>query len=507
MATATTPPTPDSVSPLRTAATFNVRRRRLACAAVLLLAGAAGSAPAQTPTAPQSAPQSAPNPTDARRLAITIYNENLALVEERRQLDLPAGRSRQEFRDVSAAIRPETVSLTAEGVAIVEQNFDYDLLTPDKLMQEAVGQQITVVRTNPGSGTETREVATVLAANGGVVLRIGDRIEVLRDDGVPTRVIFDRVPVNLRARPTLSVTLEADRPGRREVVLSYLSTGLAWRADYVALFDETAGRIDLQGWITLTNQTGTGFADADIQLVAGQLNLLSGQGYNRRGGYYPPPPPPPPGRRAGTETGQGPRVGDYYLYPLPRRTSVEQNQTKQVGFLDARGVTGRRIYYHRSDELQSVEQPRSVDVALEFSNARSAGLGQQLPSGVVRVYQRDSSGDPKFIGENTIAHTPAGSELAIKTGEAFDVTVQPTLVKQERMDAWRTRHTLRYDFRNARDAPVTVQFRQGQTYRSARILQTSQAARQVDARTFGWDVRLPANGATSLTFTIETTSS
>jgi hypothetical protein len=481
--------------------------------AALLLSTAALSSPvleagAQTPA--QVAPQTgAPAASDARRLAITIYNENLALVEERRTLDLPAGRSRQEFRDVSAAIRPETVSLTADGVGIVEQNFDYDLLTPDKLMQEAVGQQITIIRTNPGTGAETRETATVLAANQGVVLRIGDRIEVLRDDGVPTRVIFDRVPVNLRARPTLSVTLQSERAGRREAILSYLTTGLAWRADYVALFDERSGRVDLQGWITLTNQTGTGFADADVQLVAGDLNLISGQpqyggGYNPRRGYYPPPPPPPPGGMAGTETGQGPRVGDYYLYPLPQRTSVEQNQTKQVGFIDARGVSGKRIYYHRSNELSSSPQARSVDVSLEFSNARAAGLGQQLPAGTVRVYQRDSSGDPKFIGENTIGHTPAGSELAIKTGSAFDVTVQSTLTSQERVDDRTTRSTLRYDFRNARSEPVTVEFRQGTPGRILRVTGESQRGTRVDAQTLGWDVRVPANGSSSLTFTVET---
>ena len=146
-------------------------------------------------------------------VAVTIYNNNLALVQDTRQLDIPAGRSRQEFPDVSAQIRPETVTLTGDGVGIVEQNFDFDLLSPQALMQKAVGETITLVRTNPATGAETRERARVLAANGGVVLQIGERIEVLRDDGLPVRVIFDRVPENLRARPTLSVTVaERARP-------------------------------------------------------------------------------------------------------------------------------------------------------------------------------------------------------------------------------------------------------------------------------------------------------
>jgi hypothetical protein len=435
---------------------------------------------------------------------MTIYNGELALLEERRSLDLPAGRSRQEFRDVSAAIRPETVSLSASGVGIVEQNFDFDLLTPDKLMQEAVGQRITVVRTNPGTGAETRETATVLAANQGVVLRIGDRIEVLRDDGVPTRVIFDQVPPNLRARPTLSVTLQADRAGRRDAVLSYLTTGLSWRADYVALYDETTKRLDFQGWITLTNQTGTGFSDADVQVVAGDLNLLSGGGYNRYNRGFVPPPPPSPGGFAGTETGTGPRLGDYYIYPLPQRTSVEQNQTKQVGFVDAQGVAAQRVYYFRPQGFGSSGAPQSVDVGLEFSNARAAGLGRQLPAGIVRVYQRDSSGDPKFIGENSISHTPAGSQLGVRTGEAFDVTVQSTLVRQETLTDRVSQVEMRYDIRNARPEAVTVGLRQGSVGSNTRVLRESQPSTRVDANSIGWNVRVPANGSTVLTFLLET---
>jgi hypothetical protein len=145
-------------------------------------------------------------------VAVTIYNDDLALIQDTRQIALPAQRSRQEFPDVSGQIRPETVTLSGDGIEIVEQNFDFDLLSPAKLMEKAVGQQITLVRTNPATGAETRESATVLAVNGGVVLRIGNRIEVLRDDSLPVRVIFDKVPENLRARPTLSFGDARKRP-------------------------------------------------------------------------------------------------------------------------------------------------------------------------------------------------------------------------------------------------------------------------------------------------------
>jgi hypothetical protein len=210
-----------------------------------------------------------PDATAQGDVALTIYNNDLALVQHVRQLAIAQGQSRVEFPDVSARIQAETLSFAAANTTIIEQNFDYDLLTPTKLMEKAVGQTVTLLRTNPATGTETRERAKVLSTAGGVVIQIGDRIEVLRDDGLPVRVIFDRVPPNLRARPTLSVNLDSSRGGTRPVSLRYLTGGLGWSADYVALYNESAGTIDLQGWVTLTNNTGTSFHRADTVLVAG----------------------------------------------------------------------------------------------------------------------------------------------------------------------------------------------------------------------------------------------
>ncbi len=204
-----------------------------------------------------------------RTLSVTIYAGDLALVTDQREVEVKVGRQRIEFPDVSAQIRPETVSLTAGDISIIEQNFDFDLLTPAKLMEKAVGQEITIVRVNPANGAETREQAQVLATNGGVVLKIGQRIEVLRDDGLPVRVIFDKVPENLRSRPTLSVMVQGARAGTRPAVLSYLTPGLGWKADYVASYDEATGKIDVQGWVTLTNSSGTTYENARTLLVAG----------------------------------------------------------------------------------------------------------------------------------------------------------------------------------------------------------------------------------------------
>lgn len=434
-----------------------------------------------------------------RQVSVTIYNSNLALIEDARPLDLKAGRQKLEFKDVSAAIRPETVSLSAPGVTILEQNFDYDLLTPDKLMEKAVGQQVKIVRTNPGDGKETTEVATVLAANEGVVLKIGDRIEVLRDDGVPTRVIFDKVPETLRARPTLSVSVEAASAGPRQAKLSYLTSGLSWKADYVALFDEARNALDLQGWITLSNTSGTPFENAKTQLVAGDVNQL-----NQNNGYRPPRRGSPGMISAGTESGTGERVADYYIYPLPERTTIASNQNKQVGFLSAQGVAARKVYEVREDWFQSQSEPEKAVVAIQFSNAKLAGLGSQLPAGTMRVYMRDAAGDPKFVGENAIGHTPAGSELSIKTGEAFDVSSQATLVAETKVSKTRSRYEMKYLLRNAKDQPVTVELRQGGLWRDGEVKAESLKSRRIDARTLGWSVPVPANGETTLTFTVET---
>lgn len=449
------------------------------------LAGLAGMAHAQTVSAPKT--------------SITIYNSNIALVEEVRDLDLIAGRQRLEFKDVSAQIRPETVSLSAPGVSIAEQNFDFDLLSPAKMMEKAVGKEVQIVRINPGNGQEVRETATVLSVNDGVVLKIGDRIEILRDDGVPTRVIFDKVPENLRARPTLSVSVDAARAGPRQGTLSYLTTGLGWKADYVAQFDEKAGKLDLQGWITLTNQSGTTFENAEAQLVAGSVNLTSGASAYQQN--YRPQPPRGSMVSAGTEGGA--TGADYLIYPLPQRTTIAQNQTKQVGFLSATGVAASKLYQHRAYSFQSLTDPQNAEVAVNFANSTASGLGAALPAGIMRVYIRDVAGDPKFSGENNVSHTPQGSELSVKIGDAFDVTVQPTLVSSERISDRHSRYVMSYLVRNARAEPIKVRLLQGGLYREFRVSKESLPGRKLDASTNEWTVPVTANGETALTFTVD----
>lgn len=459
-------------------------------------------------------------------VSLTIYNEDLALVQDTRQITLAAGRSKQDFPDVSASIRPETVTLSGSGTSIVEQNFDYDLLSPGKLLDKAVGQTVTVVRTNPATGAETREQAQVLANNGGTIVRIGDRIEVLESYGA--RILFPGLPPNLRARPTLSVTLQAANAGARPVTLNYLTRGMGWKADYVALFDEAAGRMDLQGWITLNNSTGTGFPDARVLLVAGQPgNSDDQQRYGR------PARPRPVRYTPGTESADRERLGDYYVYPLAGRTTVANAQQKQVSFLDVAGASASKGYHFRNGWLGRSDEAQSVDTVLNLSTSRSGGLGDALPAGTVRVYMRDMRGQPQFIGENTIDHTPMGSSLTVKTGEAFDVKVMPTVEKRERITSdewertdryrvtvdgktrevtvetnptyWRT--TMSYKVTNARPSPVTVEVAQsglGGWWPDTRVPSESVKGTQRSRDERVWRVEVPANGETTLSVQFDT---
>ena len=461
-------------------------------------------------------------------VAVTIYNDNLALVQDTRQLNIPAGRSRQEFPDVSGQIRAETVSFDAPDTGIVEQNFDYDLLSPGKLMEKAVGKTVTIVRINPATGLETREQAKILATNGGVVLQIGSRIEVLRDDGLPVRVIFDQVPPNLRARPTLSVTVESSRAGTRPATLTYLTPGMGWRADYVAAYDDAAGKIDVQGWITLTNTTGTNYENAEVVMVAGQPAQSSDQ-------YRYDRPQPSSIRRAGTESGSRGRLGDYYLYPLAQRTTIANAQTKQVSFLDVQGAAASKAYEFRVSWMNSMSEPQSADTVLKFSNSTAGGLGDQLPAGIVRVYIKDSRGAPQFIGENAINHTPMGSDVAIRTGSAFDVKVKAVMTKREKITSeewersyryrivsgadqvrtvevqtqptyWRT--TMVYTLTNARPNPVTVDLVQAglnQGYwPETRAVSETVPGQQISNEDRRYTVTVPANGKTEVTAVFDT---
>jgi hypothetical protein len=322
---------------------------------------------------------------------------------------------------------------------------------------------------------------------------------VLRDDGLPVRVVFDKVPDNLRARPTLSVTLQSTTGGQVPARLSYLTPGLGWKSDYVALFDEKTETMDMQGWVTLTNNTGTTFTNAKTLLVAGLVNQAN---QNRYGGYQQPQYSGGMDM-AGTESASRGKLGDYYLYPLAERTTIANAQTKQVGFLDVSAVPAKKAYQFVNYWMQVVSQPQSVASVLKFSSSAKGGLGDALPAGTVRVYMRDAQGNPQFVGENTIGHTPMGSALSVKTGDAFDVKVATNVVKRERLSSSRWVTSMSYTLTNAGDKAVTVDLAQDGLWGDVRIKEQSREGKRVSADRVEWSVPVPANGSTTVTATFD----
>lgn len=446
---------------------------------------------------------------DQQEVAVTIYNENLALVKDVRKIPLQSGSQALAFRDVSARIRPETAllrSLTAPGaLRVQEQNFDFDLLTPQKMLEKYVGRTVKVVRTNSATGQETIEQATVLSANNGVVLKIGDRIET----GVPGRLVFDDVPANLRDRPTLVMALHNSGPAQQSVELSYLTGGLAWRADYVVELNAADDSLDVSGWVTLTNTSGAAYRNARLQLVAGDVNQVAPEMAMRNRAVLMAAP-----AMAKADVGMAEEtLLEYHLYTLDRPTTIAENQTKQVALLAASGVPARKElllqgadYYYQGANGELGKQLK-VGVFLEFDNKESARLGMPLPKGVVRVYKKDSSGNAQFVGEDRIDHTPRNEKVRLHLGNAFDVTAD-----KKQTDFKRLPNTGKYGFasesayeivlKNAKKEPVTVTV-QEPIPGDWQIVSASQAHTKASSNMASWRVVVPAEGKAVLSYRVQ----
>ena len=433
---------------------------------------------------------------DREAVAVTVYNDDLALVKERRKVDLASGLNRLSLREVAAQMRPETALLRAVGgqpLSLVEQNFDFDLLTPQKLLEKYVGREVTVIRPHPTNDSEKRERATVLAAGQGTVLRFADRIET----GVPGRLAFDSVPANLRDRPTLSVLLEAGG-GKQAVELSYLTSGLSWKADYVANLSTDGKSLDLNGWVTLTNRSGAGFDNTTLQLVAGTVNRVRQPAPQLAYAMAAPAP-----RAKGMEATQE-ALMDYHLYSFERPTSIADNQTKQLALLSASAVPVRREYllagneYYYRDRYAQIGQKLKPAVFLEFEN-KGAQLGKPLPAGIVRVYARDSKGAAQFVGEDRIEHTAKNEKLKLRLGEAFDITAERRQTGYKKIADNVSESAWRIELRNAKDEAVVVRVQEPMPG-DWEMVQESQKHTKESARMASWNVVLPAGGSTVLEY-------
>jgi hypothetical protein len=400
---------------------------------------------------------------DQTDLAITVYNSNLALVRDVRQLNLTPGESRLRFMDIAASINPAAVhfrSMTeSTKLSVLEQNYEYDLLDPNKLLQKFVGREVTLVRPKLSSGTtEYDEVkATLLSLNGSPVWKIGNEVVT----GLSYESIrFPELPENLYERPTLLWTLQNSGARRHKVEASYLASNLSWSADYVLNVgkDETNG--DLDGWVTLVNHSGTAFKNAQLQLVAGDLHRvvpLNGRDDLRmmEGMVKAASAPAPFQQEAFSE---------YHLYSLGRRTSIFDQESKQISLLNASRFPLQKVYvvdgqsyYYRTAAQPGAPVKDPVQVFYKFKNEDKAGLGMPLPAGTVRVYQADSRGGSLFVGEDRIDHTPKDETISLHIGNAFDIVAERKQTDYKRLSDRLYEFEYEITLRNHKDALITVE--------------------------------------------------
>ncbi len=384
-----------------------------------------------------------------------MYNSDLALVRDVRDVTIPAGTFQLKFMDIAASVNPATVhfrSLTSPAaLSVLEQNYEYDLLNPQKLLSKYVGRDLLV---NWGP---TQVKATLLSDNGGPVWRINNQIVT---GFTPSPMSFPELPKNLYDRPTLLWTLENHGPAKQKIETSYLATKLSWSADYVLTVNRDENAADLGGWVTLVNNSGTSFENARLQLVAGEVNRVR-------------PGVAGAAQALVTVTTESPRLekdfeqenfNEYHLYSLSRPTSVLNAETKQVSLLDASAVPVTKIYevngqnyYYRQDLRPGAPVKDPVQVYYKFQNAEKSNLGMPLPAGTIRIYQSDSHGNVQFAGEDNISHTPKDEELNLHVGDAFDVVAERKQTDFKSLGGNTYEMEYEITLRNHKDTPIAVQ--------------------------------------------------
>jgi hypothetical protein len=457
-----------------------------------------------------AAAQGATTLDDQIDLAVTVYNSDIALVRDVRNIDLQRGTFDLSFMDIAATVNPATVhfrSLTEPSrVSVLEQNYEYDLLEPDKLLRKYVGRDVTLVRTRQvdGSTREEEVTARLLSYNNQPVWKIGNEIVTgLHAD----HIRFPELPDSLYTRPTLIWTLDNGGATRHRVEAKYLASKLSWNADYVLTVARDDKAADIDGWVTLTNGSGTAFRNAKLQLVAGDLNRVR-QSLNKM------LVADEMGRR---EVGAAAPMAqeafsDYHLYTLGRKTTINNNETKQVSMLAGTGfpvakryvVNGQAFYYHNANRPGAPIKDQ-VEVFYQFKNEVKGGLGMPMPAGTVRVYQADSNGGVQFVGEDRIDHTPKDEVLNLKIGNAFDVVCERNQVDFDKIASNVYEVEYAVTLRNRKATAVTVEVNEPLGGATWRMLQASHKWNKTAAFAAQFMVPVEAGAEVILTFRVRVT--
>src|SRR6059036_2733977 len=354
---------------------------------------------------------------EQRDVMVTIYNGNLGLVKDLREVRFPSGQTEVQLMDVAALIDPTTVHLKsitdAPGLKILEQNYEYDLLTSQKLMEEYVGRKVRLYQSDGAYHDAT------LLSTDGPVFEINGQIHM----GHYGRLVLPSLPENLVAKPTLVWLLRNQTPRPQRVEASYLTGGITWKADYVMVLNAADTLSDLNGWVTIDNKSGATYGNAGLKLVAGDVNRARDPRREARMMELAAKAAPADASRDFQSEG----FFEYHLYTLDGRTTIKDSQTKQLSLLSATEVPVAKhlIYYGAQDYYRNAYgmpiSNQNVAVYLEIRNSKENRLGVPLPKGKVRVYKADRSGSQQFIGEDWIDHTAKDERVKIKMGDAFDV--------------------------------------------------------------------------------------
>lgn len=422
--------------------------------------------------------------------AITVYNQNLALVHETRTLAFPKGVAEVSYPDVAGEIDPTSVQIKINtdpgSLEILEQNFEFDLVNSSKLFQKYLEKNITVVTKN--SGALRGELLS--AAGQEVVLRQQNgTLQVISRNEILTTE-FPQLPEGLRARPTLIWLAENRGKSERELEVSYLTRGVTWHAEYVGVLSPDEKKLNLNGWASIENRSGATYKDARLKLVAGQVNLVAEQRRRpvlARAQQY---------ETAAKEAFQEREFFEYHLYDLQRPATLKNNQQKQITFLDRAQAGVEKIYTYEGQR-----DPRNVAVSIRFINAEKNGLGRPLPAGKFRIYKKDADGSVLFLGEDAIAHTPKDEKVSVRIGKAFDIIAERRKTSERRLGDRSREQSFEIKLRNHKKEAVRVTVIE-RFSGEWEIRTSSQSPVRKDAEKVEWRLEIPANGESILTYTV-----
>lgn len=430
-------------------------------------------------------------------LYLSIYN-NIALVKETRDVKLQSGANSVLFDEVTEMIYPESVIVNAEGIVVKEQNYNYPMLSPENLAKEYIGKIVKTAIWDVDKGKNVYDKARIIDVySGKPVLQFGYGVEF----DYPGRIIWDDIPTKMRAKPSLFLNVFAQESGDKILNLMYLTGGLSWRANYVAEFLNER-EMKLKSWVSISNNSGIDFVNADVQLVAGNANVV------KRTNMQPMMLKSSRVEKVSVNDSiTDENVGEYYVYTLPEKTSVANNQTKQISLLTKDNIKYQKEYYFLSplylDASANVTdfKKQNTDVVVKLSNNDDANLGQPLPAGMIRFYDYDSNGNMLFVGENEFAQMAVGENTEIKIGKSFDVVVSGKIVDIKKIADNTFEAEVNISVMNAKKTSVQVDFNQNM-FDDWDIVSENIKGIKLDANTVRWNIEVPAKASSVLNFKV-----